>query len=299
MTKISVIIPVYNAEKTLSVCIDSVLSQDYADFELLLVDDGSKDGSLAICYSYVQRDDRVRVFHKENGGVSSARNIGLDNAKGEWVTFVDSDDNIEPDYMSGLDTITQDIVFHGYKKMSDNICVQKLEVLSDFSRLSLKEVLVNYYGDSIIRCPWAKFFKLSLIGDIRFPEDMKVGEDTFFVFSYLARCENFEILPQSYYVVRVAEFLDEIKYSMSVEYAANSLRHLAEPFELLVEKFKLSRNMFLSYIGYFKRVSKESWKGDSNMWYQNVNIISIYKYVWRDLTFLQKTRFYFAQLLGR
>lgn len=92
MPKISVIVPVYNAEKYLHRCIDSILAQTFTDFELLLIDDGSKDRSGAICDEYAEQDPRVRVFHKENGGVSSARNVGLDNAKGEWVTFIDSDD---------------------------------------------------------------------------------------------------------------------------------------------------------------------------------------------------------------
>ena len=93
---ISVIVPVYNAEKYLHRCIDSILAQTFTDFELLLIDDGSKDNSGKICDEYVDMDSRVRVLHKENGGVSSARNMGLDHARGEWITFVDSDDWIEP-----------------------------------------------------------------------------------------------------------------------------------------------------------------------------------------------------------
>jgi glycosyltransferase involved in cell wall biosynthesis len=89
---ISIIVPVYNTEKYLDQCIQSILSQTYTDFELLLIDDGSTDSSGAICDRYAEQDSRVRVFHKPNGGVSSARNLGLDNAKGEWVTFCDSDD---------------------------------------------------------------------------------------------------------------------------------------------------------------------------------------------------------------
>ena len=95
--KISVIVPVYNVEKYLRRCIDSILSQTFSDFELLLIDDGSKDKSGEICDEYAAKDARVRVFHKENGGVSSARNLGLDNAKGDWITFSDSDDELLPD----------------------------------------------------------------------------------------------------------------------------------------------------------------------------------------------------------
>ena len=89
---ISVIVPVYNAEKYLSRCMDSILVQTFTCFELLLVDDGSTDCSGRICDEYAKRDTRIRVIHKENGGVSSARNLGLDNAKGEWICFCDSDD---------------------------------------------------------------------------------------------------------------------------------------------------------------------------------------------------------------
>lgn len=89
---ISVIVPVYNAEKYLQRCVDSILKQSFTDFEVLLIDDGSHDRSGELCDEYGDKDNRVRVFHKENGGVSSARNVGLDNALGDWLAFVDSDD---------------------------------------------------------------------------------------------------------------------------------------------------------------------------------------------------------------
>lgn len=97
--KISVIVPVYKAEKYLHRCVDSILAQTFTDFEVLLIDDGSPDRSGEICDEYAQKDARVRVFHKDNAGVSSARNLGLDNAKGEWVTFVDSDDWVHEDFI--------------------------------------------------------------------------------------------------------------------------------------------------------------------------------------------------------
>lgn len=92
--KISIIVPVYNAEKTLRRCVDSILAQSFTDFEVLLIDDGSKDDSLKICNEYVIKDERVHVFHKDNGGVSSARNCGIEHAVGEWITFADSDDSV-------------------------------------------------------------------------------------------------------------------------------------------------------------------------------------------------------------
>ena len=299
MVKVSVIIPVYNAEKTLVRCVDSVLSQNYDKFELLLIDDGSKDDSLAICNNYAQRYNNVRVFSKSNGGVSSARNLGIDNAKGEWITFIDSDDYVNSGYFGGIDFVTQDIVFHSYKKILNEVCVQQLDVHSVISKLSFNEVVRKYYSDIIFRGPCMKFFKLSLIGNIRFPEDMKVGEDTFFVFSYLAKCKNFATLQQSCYMIQVAESPDEVKYSMTVDYAANSLMHLEEVFEPLAKKFDLPKRLFLAYIGYFKRVSKNAWNANPNSWYYNKDIILIYKYVWGDLTLFQKLRYYLAKLLNR
>ena len=102
MPKISVIVPVYKAEKYIRRCVDSILAQTFTDFELLLVDDGSPDNSGAICDEYAARDSRVKVFHKENGGVSSARQMGLDNSLGEYVIHADPDDWVEPDMLQEL-----------------------------------------------------------------------------------------------------------------------------------------------------------------------------------------------------
>ena len=113
--KISVIVPVYNEEKYLRRCIDSILAQTFTDFELLLIDDGSKDKSGEICDEYAEKDLRVRAFHKLNGGVSSARNIGLDKARGEWICFVDSDDYVNNIFLEKWQLqSTVDLIIQGY-----------------------------------------------------------------------------------------------------------------------------------------------------------------------------------------
>ena len=99
MVAISIVIPVYNIERYLNKCLDSIINQSFKDFELILINDGSTDNSGEICDHYAQKDSRVKVIHKDNGGVSSARNIGLDQAKGEWITFVDSDDWVHEDFL--------------------------------------------------------------------------------------------------------------------------------------------------------------------------------------------------------
>ena len=127
--KISVIIPVYNVESYLSKCIDSILCQTYTDFELLLVDDGSSDASGKICDMYKENDNRIRVFHKKNEGVSKARNLALNNALGEFVIFVDSDDWIEPNtfelvlnQLENFDILFFDIIWH----YEDNSITKKM-----------------------------------------------------------------------------------------------------------------------------------------------------------------------------
>ena len=99
---LSVIVPVYNLETCLPMCLDSILRQTFSDFELILVDDGSADGSLAVCQEYQEKDNRIRLLHQENGGVSSARNTGLNHAVGQYISFVDGDDFIEPDMYERL-----------------------------------------------------------------------------------------------------------------------------------------------------------------------------------------------------
>ena len=118
---ISVIVPVYNTEKYLDECVQSILNQSFTDFELLLIDDGSTDRSGAICDQYAAKDERVRVFHTENGGVSSARNVGLDEAKGEWIAFVDSDDWVSSKLLECLYSEAEkgkhDLVFCNYAEV--------------------------------------------------------------------------------------------------------------------------------------------------------------------------------------
>lgn len=118
MISVSIIVPVYNAEKYLRRCIDSILSQSFEHFELLLVDDGSTDSSGVICDEYATKDNRVRVFHKTNGGVSSARNLGIVKSCGEWVAFVDADDRLLKDALNILmnkSASGTDLVICGYE----------------------------------------------------------------------------------------------------------------------------------------------------------------------------------------
>lgn len=192
--KISVIVPVYNVEKYLRRCIDSILAQTFTDFELLLIDDGSKDSSGEICDEYAGKDERVRVFHKDNGGVSSARNLGLDNAKGEWIWFVDSDDVINPniDLSSVLTNISdEDYVLFNGEEFSDDEDINQALFCKDFKvdkSYDKNEFLLKY----VCHNHFLLWYKRSLIEKygIRFTEGMKVAEDEEFQLKYLIICSH-------------------------------------------------------------------------------------------------------------
>lgn len=296
---LSVIVPVYNAEKTLRQCVDSILGQDYRNFELLLIDDGSKDSSPEICDEYSQTDNRVKVFHKPNGGVSSARNVGISKARGEWLTFIDADDYITDGYFDGVVGQNEDVLIKGYHKFDHSGIVSGKEAEDLLGIPAFSDFLSQYVTDSLLRGPVFKFYKRSLIGDLRFLTDMKIGEDAWFVFNYLARCKSFAVLPKGKYMVRLAEEPDEVKYAVTVDYAVRSLQYLKDAYDGLVQTHHINKGIFLSYIGYFKRISQAGWLQDNAKWYDNPDVKALYDYVWPALSVKQKARLTIARVLKR
>ena len=289
---ISIIIPVYNSSETLSQCIESVLSQKYRDFEVLLIDDGSKDDSLSICHRYADKDKRVRVFEKENGGVSSARNVGLDKAEGEWITFVDSDDYFDPLFLEDLGKEDPHLFVKSMKTFrkenSTRYSVYNFTTEESLNNTRLSSFIKENISSFMFRGPCAKFYSRSTIGSLRFLEDMKVAEDACFVMNYLSKVTEITLLPHGAYVVRLSPSPANVKYSMSVSYAAQSLDYLYEAYKRVDEKFKIGPYGFFSFIGSFKDMSQNDWNQKRSRWYSNVRIQSFYKYVWPELSFLQK-----------
>lgn len=194
--KISVIVPVYNAEKWLRRCVDSILAQTYTDFELLLIDDGSKDGSGAICDEYAALDARVRVFHKPNGGVSSARNLGLDNAKGEWITFCDADDYVYLEWLQNYDIKSvsdEDLINQGAKSNADIFRdTNPVSELSFSFDGSPSEFIEESTQNGLFGYLWIKCFRKDIIKErrIRFDMDVKFQEDELFITEYLKHATN-------------------------------------------------------------------------------------------------------------
>lgn len=190
---LSVIIPVYNVEKYLRKCVDSVLAQDIADMEVILIDDGSPDNCGAICDEYAEKDARVKVIHKENEGLSSARNAGLDIARGKYITFVDSDDYLLPNtFIPNLDYI---------KKHPEVDCLQfpmihdvRIEFAKKYTHLKKErtfvgnDIFINWWDGEVINyCVCGKIFKREIFSDIRFPIDV-FFEDAMIVAELSKRC---------------------------------------------------------------------------------------------------------------
>lgn len=203
MATISIIVPVYNAEKQIKKCIESLISQTYYDIEIILVDDGSKDSSLAICDDFAVLDNRVRVFHKANGGVSSARNYGLAEAKAKYIQFVDSDDHLEPDackkLLEEIEYAKTELVVCGYFKHTPNetrSIIYKGKTYDEF--VDLERDFINLYPKLFFNYIWNKLYIREKI-TFRFDEEVSYGEDFIFNMNYLKNINRISVIEAPLY----------------------------------------------------------------------------------------------------
>ena len=228
----SIIIPIYNSEATLSRCINSILSQYNHNFELILINDGSTDASADICDKYAQSNSCIRVFHKENGGVSSARNIGLDNAKGEWIIFIDADDYIEQNYLPSNLGYSDLIIYNwtATNKMDNKETIPPQHI----NKSDTKSFLEEHLWKTIFRSPWGKIYKNEIIKEnkIKFNENYKVGEDTLFVLQYLFFCQNMRVLSTSTYKYTIYEN-NEYKYKQDIDISLSYLKDFWQHYKRL------------------------------------------------------------------
>ncbi|MBV7440784.1 glycosyltransferase [Weeksellaceae bacterium TAE3-ERU29] len=229
--KISTIIPVYNASMYLAKCIDSLLISQVkeAENEIILVDDGSTDSSLELCLKYKERYSNIFVFSQENKGPSSARNLGLSKAKGEWITFVDSDDSVDKDYFSVIsESLTEntELLLFNYFKVKENVKEKTNnkfigEVLTD-------EILIDTYKNKdLFWFPVTKVYKRNLIEyhNIKFNPDIKIGEDTIFNLKYFYVCKRIRFIPQSLY-----NYVENPNSLTSPVYKENLLKNMESHF---------------------------------------------------------------------
>lgn len=212
MTTISVIVPVFRAEAFLRTCIESILQQSYQALELILVDDGSTDGSGRICDEYATLDSRVVVIHKKNGGVSSARNAGLDIATGEFVTFVDSDDWISQTFIQeavrNCETNVFDIFMGGFCRVLPDGSQRGSNIpdtISNVGAMLTEKQYAQLMEFNYVASSCGKMIRRSLIGHTRFDNSMRSGEDLKFVFELMQKNPVCLATPDMFYYYRAAE----------------------------------------------------------------------------------------------
>lgn len=244
MTKISIIVPVYNVDRFLCVCLNSIRNQTFTDWECLLIDDGSLDKSGHICDEYALKDDRFKVFHKSNGGASSARNLGIDKARGEWITFVDADDFISSTFIEGLyNPIAHgeqvDFVHGGCTNWENGTCA------------GINQRYEYYIGDKqeILFCNLrglvvSKLFRLDVIKTwlndlpLYFDEKIKIAEDMAFTLDYILNVKKYAFVPEIGYF-----------YRRDNECSATKTKKIL-PYDIELHSFK---HLYLSTIEFIKK----------------------------------------------
>lgn len=201
---VSIIIPVYNVEKYINRCIDSVLQQSYKNIEVILVDDCSPDNCGKICDEYAEKDNRIKVIHKKNEGVSVARNVGIEIAIGEFIVFVDSDDYIVQDSIELLLLAQQkgdyDLVIGSYKCSEQNTYIP-LGLDCDFTDREISENIVDIIEKTAVFTPWGKLYKVSHIkkNKISFRPGITFGEDVIFVMEYIKKVNSISCITKIVY----------------------------------------------------------------------------------------------------
>ena len=258
---ISIVIPIYNAEKYLEECLNSIKNQTYKNIEVIMVNDGSKDDSETICKRFSEYDARFRYFTKANGGVSSARNLGLDNVKGDYITFIDADDWIDEKHLELLITTVKknhsDIVISSYKQFN-NIDVFYLRAytiqekyLLNFERMNRDDFLTIFpklmstnvcFNNAV-----AKLFRKELVNDLRFDTSIKYGEDLDFYFRLYLNVDSISYVDEPTYVYRMHG--DSTTSNFNQEHAEQELSIFKQMYEKIQE-------IGLPSIHYFNKLKK-------------------------------------------
>lgn len=285
--KISVIVPVYNADKYLRSCIESIINQTFNDFEVILIDDGSTDTSATICRSYAETNQRITVITQPNSGVSSARNVGLQYAIGQWVTFIDSDDSVAPDYLAmlskaanhGVDWVTSGII----QSFADGTTMRQKPTPGVFTTDNSRG-MIAIAAQELVTSPVAKLYSNELISnhELRFDTTMQYAEDRDFNVRYIATCHRCATIDYCGYYYRrdISNSLSTIKSGYSLHHdidywtKLNGLFQAYEPNNPDLDKY-LTNRLFHLINDYIAT--------------QKVNKAELNKI---DLHFLQKNRHY-------
>jgi len=314
----SIIVPIYNSESTLHKCFDSILCQKNADFELLLIDDGSTDGSGKICDEYAAKDERITVIHKENGGVSSARNAGIDIMRGKWVTFVDSDDWIDDTFIP-INTIDCDIIAQKWAFFGEVSEIENIDTTIDSEIIIQKHVedgvlfeihsiptqkafdgkylkfMYDYLGSHLFRSPWGKFIRSEIIKKNSFSFNAKIrfGEDTIFMMNVVSVAKSVTVLNTGIYRYRFNDIFT--RFNTSCEETLYFLHQYLNAYKLL--PFQNKNN--LRWIKYFFELILHINKEHKLRWKLNPTIAEIKAILKEDDTLEKRIRAKMVLILSR
>lgn len=251
----SIIIPIYNREATLPKCLDSILAQDIADYECILVNDGSVDNSLKVCQEYSLKDARFKVFDKANGGVGSARNLGLEKANGDWIVFIDSDDRVLPDHLSQFEAQFSedvDIVFCGIQyegaQKHPNHTYEKNTYIG-------KESLKNFFAETDAlqyMCACDRTYRKLLLDKhaIRFDTTLPISEDRLFCYEVLKYVKGVATAAKATYVINESDSNSLSRRPLSSEVCVDRFHKLSVGMIELVEKYEIYDDAVLPFWTY-------------------------------------------------
>lgn len=245
---VSVILPVYGVEKYLADCIESILNQTYKNLQIILVDDESKDRSPEICDDYAKKDPRIKVIHKKNGGAASARNVGLDNAAGDYVCFVDSDDTVKTDYIEKLlytvNKYQADVAVCGFFYYYQNR-LKRAGYQGQQKEFTQKEYLKKFLSDWMCGLIWNKIFSKAAIQDIRFEEGHKI-DDEFFTYQVIMNAHKviqFEEPLYNYRMRKSSVMSEASEYQLQI--LQDKLQYTQKRYEQVVEMYPELKKVYL------------------------------------------------------
>ena len=298
---ISIIVAIYNVEKYLDKCIQSIISQHYKDIEVILVDDGSPDSSPSICDDWAKKDKRIKVIHKKNGGVSSARNAGIEKAKGKYITFVDGDDFISTSFSNVVDKIQDySYVCCSYNSIVGNNSHVVMPIADSEGDLK-NNLIVGKITSGMYNSIWNKFYDRNIIitNNIRFDESLVIAEDLKFNLDYFAIVKDLRFIniPYYNYVENPNSAMHTVSYSkisncLTVcEYGIQLLADIPDKNNQLFLKRLISQNL-LSVLNKANTYSKENNKE------LQTRLIKVKKFISYGETFIKKIVVIFTKVLG-
>lgn len=232
---VSCIVPAYNSAMTIHACINGLLGQTFQNIEIIIVDDGSKDGTGKLCDEYAEKYKNVKVIHQDNAGVSRARNTALKYATGDRIIFVDADDEIQATYVENLIAEEADWVLGGYMNGAHIIAIQSQHYIDS----EIPQFFSTHFHRLYSTVPWGKLYKRSIIqnNNLKFDPNIRLGEDLIFNLNYLLHCDSVVTISSTGYNYIQEEFGAD-RYNLKIEEIEYTLNQVSKGMELLSQKYE-------------------------------------------------------------